>query len=79
MKTKNSDDYDEKYMKMKFNSDDDLPPNKTINIRSMIIVVRAVFHKDNNYYPQVFLQKMLTYDEFSKKCHDVFKKLFCFF
>ena len=26
--TKNSDDYDEKYMKMKFNLDDELPLNK---------------------------------------------------
>ena len=28
--TKNSDDYDEKYEKIKFNSDDELPLNKTI-------------------------------------------------
>ena len=28
--TKNLDDYDEKYMKIKFNSDDKLPLNKTI-------------------------------------------------
>ena len=28
--TKNSDDYDEKYMKIKFNSNDELPLNKTI-------------------------------------------------
>ena len=28
--TKNLDDYDEKYMKIKFNSDDELPLNKTI-------------------------------------------------
>ena len=28
--TQNSDDYDEKYMKMKFNSDDELSLNKTI-------------------------------------------------
>ena len=30
--TKNSDDYDEKYMKIKFNLDDKLPLNKTIEI-----------------------------------------------
>ena len=41
-------------MKIKFNSDDDLPLNKTIEIRSMIIVVRAIFHDNNKYYPQVF-------------------------
>ena len=30
--TKTSDDYDEKYMKIKFNSDDESPLNKTIEI-----------------------------------------------
>ena len=48
--TKNSDDYDEKDMKIKFNSDDELPLNKTIEICTIIIVVRAVFHKNNKYY-----------------------------
>ena len=47
--TRNSDDYDEKYVKIKFNSDDKLPLNKTIKIRSMIIVVRTVFHEINKY------------------------------
>ena len=42
--TKNSDDYDEKYMKIKFNSDDELPLNKTIVNPSMTIVVRAIFY-----------------------------------
>ena len=58
--TKNSDDYDEKYMKIKFNSDDELPLNKMIEIPSMIIVVRAVFHENNKYYPQVFLDECLN-------------------
>ena len=44
--TKNSHDYDEKHMKIKFNWDDELPLNKTIEIGSMIIVVRAVFHEN---------------------------------
>ena len=57
--TKNSDDYDEKYMKIKFNSDDELPLNKTIEIPTMTIVVRAVFHENNKYYPQVFLDECL--------------------
>ena len=39
--TKNSDDYDEN-MRIKFNSDDELPLNKIIKIHSMIIVVREV-------------------------------------
>ena len=44
---KNSDNYDEKYIKIKFNSDHELPLNKTIETPSMIIVVRAVFHENN--------------------------------
>ena len=41
--TINSDDSEKKYMKTKFNSDDELPLNKTIKIPRMVIVVRAVF------------------------------------
>ena len=57
--TKNSDDYDEKYMKIKFDSDDELPLNKTVEIPSMITVVRAVFHENSKYYPQVLLDECL--------------------
>ena len=46
-------------MKIKFNSDDELSLNKTIEIPSMTIVVRAVFHENNKYYPQVFLGECL--------------------
>ena len=41
--TKNSNFYDEKYMEIKLNSDDELPLNKTIEIPSTIIVVRAIY------------------------------------
>ena len=47
--TKNSDDYDEKYIKIQFNLDEELPLNKTIEIRSMIIVARAVFHENDKF------------------------------
>ena len=57
--TKNSDDYDEKYIKIKFNSDGELPLNKMIEIPSMIIVVRAVFHENDKCYPQVFSDECL--------------------
>ena len=42
--TKNSDDYEEKQMKIKFDSDDNLPLNKMMEIPIATIVVRAVFH-----------------------------------
>ena len=41
--TKSSDDYDDKFMKIKFTSDDELPLNRTIEIPSMTIVVRVFF------------------------------------
>ena len=37
--TKKSDDYDEKYIEIKFYLDDELPLNKKIEIPVMIIVV----------------------------------------
>ena len=46
-------------MEIKFNSNDNLPLIKMIEIPSMIIVVRAVFHENNKYYLQVFLDECL--------------------
>ena len=37
-------------MKIKFYSDDELPPNKMIELSSMMIVVRTVFHSLMNVY-----------------------------
>ena len=47
LKTKNPDDYDEKLMTIKFNSDDELPLNEMIENPSMKIVVKAVFNENN--------------------------------
>ena len=55
-KSKNSDDYHVKYMQIKLHLDDDLPINKTIEIHNVTIVVTAVFHENNKYYPQVFFR-----------------------
>ena len=41
-------------MKIKFNSDNELPLNKAIETPSMTIVVGAVLHENNKYYPQIF-------------------------
>ena len=57
--TKNLDDYDEKYMQIKFDYDDNLPLNKTIEISIVTIVVRPVFHGNNKYCPQVLLDECL--------------------
>ena len=52
-------DYEKDYMKIKFNSDDDLPLNKTLNFHNMTITIRSVFKKDEKLYPQVFLDDTL--------------------
>ena len=57
--TKDLDDYDEKYTKIKFGSDDELSLSKAVEISTMTIVVRAVFLENNKYYPQVFLDECL--------------------
>ena len=41
-------------MKIKFNSDDELPLNKTIEIATITIIVRAIFHENKKYYTHVF-------------------------
>ena len=57
--TKSSDDYYEKIFKIELNLDDELPLIKMIEIHSMIIVVRPVFHENSKYYPQLFLLECL--------------------
>ena len=52
-------DYDEKYIRIKFNLDDELPLNKTTEVSTLTIVVRATFLGKNNYYPQVFFDECL--------------------
>ena len=52
--TKNPDDYDEKYIKIKFNLYNELPPNKTIKITSMTMVVSTFFMKTANIIHKIF-------------------------
>ena len=52
--TKNSDDYDEKYVKIKFNLGDELPLNKTIEISTTAIVARAISYKTKNIIHKFF-------------------------
>ena len=46
-------------MRIKFNSDDDLPLNKILTLHMLIIIVRSVFEEDDKYYPQIFLDDCL--------------------
>ena len=39
-------------MKIKFNSDDDLPLNKQLKFINLTIIVRTVFEENGKNYPQ---------------------------
>ena len=54
-----SGEYEKGYMKIKFNSDDDLPLNKIVKLGMLTITVRFNFEEDGKYYPQVFLDHLL--------------------
>ena len=46
-------------MRIKFNSDNNLPLHKTLKLHNMIIITRSVFKKHGKYYPQGFLDECL--------------------
>ena len=52
-------DYGKDYMKIKFNSDDDLPLNKLLKFHLMTIIIRCLFSDDGNFYLQLFLDDTL--------------------
>ena len=54
-----SGEYGKDFMKIKFNSDDNLPLNKRLKIHNMAIVIRSVFEEDGKYYPQALLDECL--------------------
>ena len=43
--------YKKDFMKITFESDEDLPLGKILNIPILIIITRTVFQEDNKYYP----------------------------
>ena len=46
-------------MKIEFDSDKNILLNKKMEIPTVTIVVRAVFHENDKYYPQDFLDECL--------------------
>ena len=52
--TINSDDYDEKYIKTKFSSVDNVPLKKTVELHNMTINFRSVFIKATNTIHNAF-------------------------
>ena len=52
-------DYEKDYMKIKFNSDDNLPLNKSLKFHAMVIIIRSVFEEGSKIYTQLFLDNTL--------------------
>ena len=52
-------DYGKDYMKIKFNSDDDLPLNKPLKLHAVTIIIGYVFEEHDKLYPQIFLNDAL--------------------
>ena len=52
-------DYEKYYMKIKFNSDDNLPLNKPLKFHLMTTIIRCVFKEDGTFYPQLLLDNSL--------------------
>ena len=46
-------------MKIKFNSDDNLPLNKVLKLHNLTTVVRSFFQEVSKYHTQVFLDECL--------------------
>ena len=60
--------YEKDFMKIKFNSADNLALNKMLKLHNLTVIIKSVFQEDGKYYPQVFLDEclyevlMLEYD-----------------
>ena len=48
------DEYEKDFMKIRFESDDNLHLVKILNLHMLTVIVRSVFEEDGKYYSQVF-------------------------
>ena len=52
-------EYGKDFMKIKFDTDDNLSLNKALTLHNMTIIIRSVFDEDGKFYPQVFLEEYM--------------------
>ena len=50
-------EYEKHFMKIKFNSDGNLPSNKLLKLDNLTVIVKSVFEEDDKYYSQDFLNE----------------------
>ena len=53
------EEYDKDYVKIKFDSDDNLPVNNVMKFYDLTVIIRIIFERDGKYYPQIFLHNSL--------------------
>ena len=61
-------------MKINFNSDDNLPLNKSLKFHAITIIIRSAFEEDGKLYPQLFLGNSLY--ELVEECYSTKKMMF---
>ena len=52
-------EYGGDFMKIKFNTDDNLPLNKQLKLHMLTITLRSVFEEDGKFYLQLYLDDCL--------------------
>ena len=52
-------EYGKDFLKIWFESNDNLPLNKPIKLRLLAIIIRSVFSEGGKFYPQLFLDDAL--------------------
>ena len=52
-------EYGKRFMKIKFNTDDNLPLNKPIKLHLLTIIVKCIFEEDGQCFPQLYLDNSL--------------------
>ena len=75
-------EYGKDFMKIKFDTDDNLPLDKQLKLQMLTIVVRSVFEIDDKFYPQLFLEsfnkKQLMFQKELTLIKQVLQKNVCF-
>ena len=52
-------EYGKDFMKIKLNTDDNLPLNTSLKLHQLTIIVRCIFKEDSKFYPQLYLDDRL--------------------
>ena len=52
-------EYGKDFMKIKFNTDDNMLLNKPLKLNLLTIIVRCIFEEDDKLYPQIYLEDCL--------------------